>query len=478
MKYEIDRCALAISVRELCYLATRHGDLGSRSGSMIEKARIGREVHTELQRSRGVMYKPEVSLTNTTFYGGIHYEVSGRADGVTEIDGDLLVEEIKTVSGYELAMPPDATHTAQLRCYAYFLCCERELSKINTRLTYVDSEAKKERSFDKTYTADELRLAYTDLLSRIEPWACLEKMHAEELVPSFKSAVFPYTELRDGQRELISEAFSAMKRGKRLFAVAPTGTGKTISSIYPAVKAMGSRIADKVFYLTAKSSTSREAYRAVGKLFEAGARLKTVVIGAKEQVCLCEKAKNSPSRVGSFCNGDDCEYAKGYYDRVDGAIFELLSRQNGYNLQIIKEVAIKHRVCPYELSLDISKVCDVIICDYNYLFSPSVYMRRYFAEGAERGNYIFLIDEAHNLPSRARDMYSAEISKKEAERAFSLIDKEKDEALYKCFERYLLTVHGLRRLCRDNLVKEADGSESGFYMSRNPKGTLPLMVAR
>ena len=476
MKYEIDRCALAISVRELCYLACRHGDLGSRSGSMAEKAKLGREVHTELQKARGVMYKPEVTLANTTLYGGIYYEVSGRADGVTEENGETLVEEIKSVSGYEFAMPPDKMHQAQLRCYAHFLCIERELSKIKTRLTYFDTESKKERNFDKTYTADELRLAYTELLARIEPFANVERLHAEDAIPSFKNAVFPYTELRDGQRDLISEAFSAMKRGKRLFAQAPTGTGKTISSLYPAVKAMGSEIADKVFYLTAKSSTSREAYRAVGKLFEAGAKLKTVVIGAKEQVCLCEKAKNSGSRVGNFCNGDDCEYAKGYYDRIDGAIFELLSRQNGYNLGIINEVAKKHRVCPYELSLDISKLCDVIICDYNYLFSPSVYMRRYFSEGAEKGKYIFLIDEAHNLPSRARDMYSAEISKKAAENVFVLIDKEKDEALYKSFEKYLLTIHGLRRLCRDNLVKEADGSESGFYMSRNSLEKLGIAV--
>ena len=467
VKYDIDRCAIVLSVRELCYLATRHGDLGSRSGSMIEKAKIGREVHSSLQKARGVKYKPEVSLTNTTRYGDIYYEVSGRADGVIEENGEVLVEEIKTVSGYEFALPPDRAHVAQLWCYAYFLCAEKELSKINTRLTYFDPENKKERNIDKTYTADELKMYYIELLSRLEPWANIEKIHAEEVLPSLKSAIFPYTNLRDGQRDLINEAFSAMKRGKRLFAQAPTGTGKTISSLYPAVKAMGSGIADKVFYLTAKSSTSREAYRAVGKLFEAGARLKTVVIGAKEQVCLCERAKNSGTRVGSFCNGDDCEFAKGYYDRVSGAIFELLSRQNGYNLQIIKEVAIKHRVCPYELSLDLSELCDVVICDYNYLFSPAVYMRRYFAEGAEKGKYIFLIDEAHNLPTRARDMYSAEISKKEVENTIVLLDKKEDEQLYNAFEKYLLTIHSLRRLCRDNLVKEADGSESGFYMSRN-----------
>lgn len=468
VKYEIDRCALAVSVRELCYLACRHGDLGSRSGSMTEQAKIGREVHTMLQNERGALYNAEVALRNTTLLGGIHYEVSGRADGVVNSNGEILVEEIKTASGYEFSMPPDKLHTSQLICYAHFLCCERELDRIKTRLTYYNPENHKERHIDRAYSADELRIAYTDLLLKIEKWAMLEKIHAEEVIPTLKDAVFPYGKLRDGQRDLINESYSAMKRGKRLFAQAPTGTGKTISALYPAVKAVGSGIGDKIFYLTAKSSTSREAYRAVGKLFEAGARLKTVVIGAKEQVCLCEKAKCSGIRIGSFCNGDDCEFARGYYDRVDGAIFELLSRQNGYNLQIIKEVAVKHRVCPYELSLDLSKLCDVVICDYNYLFSPSVYMRRYFAEGAEKGKYIFLIDEAHNLPDRARDMYSTEMSKNAVERAFRLIDKERDTELYQGFERYILTLYGLRRLCKDNLVKEADGTESGFYMSRNP----------
>ncbi len=468
MKYEINRCALAISVRELCYLACRHGDLGSRSGAMAEQAKIGREAHTMLQKERGATYTAEVPLENTTLLGGIHYEVSGRADGVVNANGEILVEEIKTVSGYEFSMPPDKTHTAQLMCYAHFLCCDKGLDRIKTRLTYYNLENRKERHIDKTYSADELRIAYTDLLLKVEKWASVEKIHAETVMPTLKDAVFPYSGLREGQRDLINEAYSAMKCGKRLFAQAPTGTGKTISALYPAVKAIGARICDKIFYLTAKSSTSREAYRAVGKLFEAGAKLKTVVVGAKDQVCLCEKARDSGERVSSFCNAEDCEYAKGYYDRIDGAIFELLSRQNGYNLQIIKEVAIKHRVCPYELSLDISKLCDVIICDYNYLFSPSVYMRRYFSEGAEKGKYIFLIDEAHNLPSRARDMYSAEISKVAVEKAFSLIDREKDRELYSILERYLFTLHGLRKLCKDNLVKEADGSESGFYMSRNP----------
>lgn len=467
LRYDVEKCAVEFSVRELCRLTMRTGSLEGR-GYASEDGRLrGIYVHTMLQKKRGPEYLREVSLYNTTRYGELYYEASGRADGIIEENGLLTVEEIKTASGYEFALPPNKAHLAQIKCYAYFICVERALDKINTRLTYYNPDTEKERNIDRIYSVDELRIAYYELLSRMEKWAIIEKVKAEQVIPSLKNAVFPYTELRKGQRDLINEAYSAIKRGKRLFAQAPTGTGKTISSLYPGVKAIGAGICDKIFYLTAKSSTGREAFRAVGKLFDAGAALRAVMIGAKDQVCICEKAKYSGQRVGLFCNSEDCEFARGYYDRVDGAIFELLSRQNGYSLQIINEVARKHRVCPYELSLDISELCDVIICDYNYLFSPSVYMKRYFSADADKGKYIFLVDEAHNLPSRARDMYSTELSEKDIEKALSVIDRVKDKRLFESFERYIAELRGLRRLCKDNLVKESDGSESGFYMSRN-----------
>ena len=470
MKYHIDRCALALSVRELCHLALKNGSINSRRPSPFSsdhRERSRGEVHSELQKKRKGAAQTETSLLNTTLYGDIYYEVSGRADVVYDDGEALTVEEIQTVTRYEFSLPPNPVPLAQLRCYAYFLCVERGLFTINTRLTYYEVESEKERNIDKIYTVDELRVFYQGLLKGAERWAMLEKLRAEEILPSLKNAVFPYAKLREGQRDFICEAYAAIKSGKRLFAQAPTGTGKTISSLYPAVRAIGSGLCEKIFYLTAKSSTSREAYNAVGKLFEAGARLKTVMIGAKEQVCICEKAKASGERVSNFCNPEDCPYANGYYDRVDNAIFELLSRQNGYNLRIINEVARAHSVCPYELSLDLSELCDVIICDYNYLFSPSVYFRRYFDLSGENGDYVFLIDEAHNLADRAREMYSATLSKNEVDAMLGVIDPEADSKLFEVFEKYSMSIRSLRRLCRDNLVKESDGSESGFYMSRN-----------
>ncbi len=471
MIYKADRCAVSMRVRELCACALKSGSIDSSRPSPYSKKyreKSREKIVTELQKSRGGSYIKSRALQNTSKYGDIYYELEGVLDGVV-LDGDsAFVENIKPVSGYEMTLPPSSLHLAELRCGAYFLCAEKNLSQITARLTYYNPDSEKERNIDKIYTADELRLFYQGLLQKAERWAVLAKRHSEEVLPSMKNAAFPYRSLRDGQRDFINEAYFAIKNGRRLFAQAPTGTGKTISSLYPAVRAVGSELCDKVFYLTAKSSTSREAYNACGKLFEGGAQLRVVSIGAKEQVCLCDKAKMSGGRVSNFCNPDDCPYARGYYDRVDNAIYELISRQNGYNLKILNEVARRHCVCPYELSLDLSEMCDVVICDYNYLFSPSVYMRRYFSEGAEAGKFVFLIDEAHNLADRARQMYSATLSKKDAEMVLGLLDRERDDKLFSALEGFCMTMQGLRRLCRDTLTKEADGTESGFYMSRNP----------
>ncbi len=424
--------------------------------------RAGQEIHKRIQSSAGNGYTPEVSLSNTSLYDGIYYTVSGRADGVI-FDGEVFsVDEIKSVKPYDFFAPPREEFLAQMKCYAYFLACREELSTVSGRITYVNTESGKERRFNYTFDTDELRLWYRGLIMKISRTAAFLKHRTEEILPSAANAVFPYSELREGQEIMIRECYSAIKRGERLFATAPTGTGKTISSLYPSVRALGGGMADKIFYLTAKSSTRREAYRAAGKLFEVGAKLRTVVITAKEQVCMCGAA--IAGRRENLCNPVDCEFAAGYYDRAENAIFELLSRQNGFTRQIIREVALKYRVCPYELSLDLSEYCDIIICDYNYVFDPVVYFRRYFGEGGERGRYIFLLDEAHNLADRARDMYSAELRRSLFEALYSHIDPA-DREIDTLFEKLILTLRGMRRLCRDNLVRGEDGEERGFYMS-------------
>ncbi len=463
VKYQSNTCSVVLSVGELCERAYSSGDLGSRYRTKPEARQLGADIHREIQSEGGIFYTPEVSLSNTCIYDGIYYTVSGRADGIIKRDGKFTVDEIKSVRAFEFFAPPREIFVAQMKCYAYFLACREEIDTVCGRITYVNSDNKKIKYFNYEYSIDELREWYMSAIAKISRTAAYLKHREEEALPTAERAAFPYGELREGQEIMIRECYRAIKHGERLFVEAPTGTGKTISSLYPAVRALGAGMADKIFYLTAKSSVRREAYRAAGKLFSAGVKLRCVVITAKEQICMC--GARITGKRDNLCNPVDCDFARGYYDRAEAAVFELLSRYNGFTRRIICEVAQKYRVCPYELTLDLSEYCDIIICDYNYVFDPTVYLRRYFSEHGERGKYIFLLDEAHNLADRARDMYSAELRRSAFESIYAHIDPSERE-LNECFEKIIMNMRtSLKRLCRDNIVRTAEGEELGFYIS-------------
>lgn len=471
MRYNLDTCAVELSVRALCEMATKRGDLGGARHANAKAMADGGAIHRKLQAEAKGFYCPEVSLSNTMLYGGIYFTVSGRADGTIRHGDSLEVDEIKCVRGHEFAMPPRESFLAQMKCYAYFLAVRDDLSEVHARLTYYDVDTKKTKYFHYRFQTDELRLFYVSLLQKIERWAKLLVQRMTDTLPKASQAFFPYSELREGQEIMIREVFSSIRRGKRLFVEAPTGTGKTVSALYPAVRALGEEYVQKIFYLTAKASTGREAYRAAGKLFETGVSLRTVMITAKEQMCLFP-IKDISGMLGkhNVCNPKDCEFARGYYDRVEDALWELLQSGSGYPRQKILEVAQKYHVCPYELSLDLSEFCDVVICDYNYAFDPSVYFRRYFASDAPPSKYVFLIDEAHNLADRARDMYSATLCVSELEALRELLGE--DDPLSTSVESMVMTLRRLRNLCAEDIVKDADGQERGFYMSRSPLTNL------
>ena len=472
MKYNVSTCAVELSVRELCQGALKSGDLGGNHFGTVEAMTDGGAIHRKLQAEAGGFYNPEVTLHHTSSYGGIDFTVSGRADGVIRHKDGLEVDEIKCVRGYEFFLEPSEIYLAQMKCYAYFLAVRDELAEIRGRLTYYNIDTKKTRYFRYRFSVDELRLFYVGLLARIEGFARLLIQRETEVLPKAATALFPYPELREGQEIMIREVYSTLRRGKRLFVEAPTGTGKTVSSLYPAVRALGEGHIDKIFYLTAKASTGREAYRAAGKLFECGVNTRTVMITAKEQMCACSaKMLDALSGKRNRCNPVDCELARGYYDRVNDALWELLQSGNGYPRQRIRQVAAKYRICPYELSLDLSEFCDIVICDYNYAFDPSVYFRRYFSADAAGGKYAFLVDETHNLADRARDMYSATLRVSELERLRAELG-ESEEKLALATDAVIMTVRRLRRLCREDMVKDADGNEKGFYMSRKPLTNL------
>ena len=468
MRYDNESCTVELSVRELCELALLSGDLGGYAGGDLSAAMAeGRDIHKKLQAEAGGYYNSEVTLSNTVNRNGIYYTVSGRADGVIrQADGFVCVDEIKCVKGYEFYSLPREVFLAQMKCYAYFLCARDGLESIRGRLTYYNVDNKKTKYFNYRLRAEELKQYYLELIDKIAWRAELLIYRETEALVTAASARFPYPELREGQEIMIHESYSAIKRGKRVFIEAPTGTGKTVSSLYPAVRALGERRIDKIFYLTAKASTRREAYFAAGKLFESGVKLKTVVITAKEQVCPMRAAMTVGDN-SRMCEPENCPYAKGYYDRSVNALRELTAEKNGYPRTLISQVAAKYSVCPYELSLDLSELCDIIICDYNYAFDPCVYFRRYFSDIGRREKYAFLIDEAHNLADRARDMYSATVRRSEIYKLCQIVGAVSEE-LKIAVDSLLMATERLKQLCREDIIKDADGNDQGFYMSHTP----------
>ena len=468
MRYDGKLNMILISARELAELSGRASSLGGGAGES-PSSEEGRALHKLLAQTRGNGFRAEVPISADIVSGGIAYRISGRADGVT--DGEPpKVTEFKTVthSGFEKAF--SRLGRAQLMIYAACLAISGGHSRVTTELVVATPDGEKVKSSERVYTSDELELALHAFISRIAPRAAAETEAMRSVHPELSGLKFPHSELREGQRELISSVASAVSGGKRLFAQAPTGIGKTISVLYGAARAMGKTDLRRVFYLTAKASTRREAYAAAGRLASVGAGLRTMVLTAKEQIC--------PRKTGGdfICDPEHCPLAKGYYDRAAQAIEMLTKSYKGYPAGAISQAAAAFSVCPHELSLDLSEYCDVIICDYNYAFDPAVKLRRYFGDGAYcGGKNVFLIDEAHNLPERARDIFSATLRR--ADVAAFCGSVTNDSRLVSALAALDEAMCRAGELCEENM-QERDGVRCGYYFNINPLPELDDAVAR
>ena len=454
MRFDSESKRVVLSVAELCVLALHRGDCASFSQKRQEDLEVAR---LYLSSADGG-YETDFGVEKCFFSKDAAVRLEGEIDAVRR-NGDELEIGFGWAAAGRVNRAPREEYTAYIKCCAYMACETMGVERLAVSLFCLkDGKLILQKTM---HEREELERFVLALLSRISVRITHFLKRETEVRPSARDVVFPYEEIRDGQDELIRRGFSVIKQGKRMFAQAPTGIGKTVSTLYPAVCSFGRGMCDKIFYLTAKSSTAREAYHAAARLYEAGAHLRTVMLNAKEQMCCA-----GTGCAGKHCNPAECAFLRGYYDRVDGAIAELLERQNGYYADVITEVAVKHGICPYELSLDLSELCDIIICDYNYLFDPIVYLRRYFEHPGAFGQYVFLIDEAHNLADRARDMYSVVFSNRHVETFAEQIGGEEAE-LISAIAPMGGEFSELRSLCRDTLHTDGAGNEIGYYISRN-----------
>ena len=414
---------IRLAVRQLVEFLLQTGDIDSRFAG-FDRANEGARIHRKLQKQAGEGYRAEVFLSGSRALDGIRCTVEGRADGIfTDGEGRAVIDEIKstTVPAEEITGEMNPCHWAQGMVYAALYTAQEDLAEAAVRLTYYQVDDDKTFYFTRQFSRAELEEFLLGLLRQYLPWARRQLDWNAARTACLRAMRFPYPSYRPGQRALAGEVYRACKTGReagkggfRLFCQAPTGTGKTMSALFPAMKAMGEGNGEKIFYFTARTTARAAAEDAVSLLRQAnpGLVFRAVTLTAKEKVCLCKNEAGRP-----VCMPEACPFAKGYYDRRKDALAFLLDGGGQLDRPAIEAAARQFTVCPFELGLDLSDWSDLVIGDYNYLFDPTVHLRRFFELA---GDWVFLIDEAHNLPDRAREMYSAAFAKSsltEAKRA-------------------------------------------------------------
>lgn len=445
-----------ISVRQLVEFIFRSGDIDNRRVSAAENAmQAGSKIHRMIQRSMGENYSAEVLLRYKYKTDNYCINIEGRADGIIQEElkklpkslleklnniellenkqeiteeiteenelslyeksfhqdmVDLVtIDEIKCISKkLDRLNEPILVHLAQAKVYAYIYLIQNNLDYIRVRMTYCNLESLEDFSmqdvkyFYEDYTRKEIVDWFNELMASYKKWADFEYEWMGIRQASIKNLEFPF-EYRDGQRELVVNVYNTILKSRKLYIEAPTGVGKTISTLFPAVKAIGEGQLEKIFYLTAKTITRTVAEDTINLLRNNGLSLKSLSITAKDKICPLDERE---------CNPLSCPYAKGHYDRINDAIYFAITNYDSLERNSILEIANNYMVCPFEMSLDISLFSDAVICDYNYVFDPHANLKRFFTDGM-MGEYAFLIDEAHNLVDRGREMFSASLYKED-----------------------------------------------------------------
>lgn len=440
---------IRISVRNLVEFIFRSGDIDNCIGKGAQKEAMqeGSRMHRKIQGRMGMEYRAEVPLKLEVPQEQYVLALEGRADGIiTNADG-VTVDEIKCmytdVTRFE---EPIFVHKAQAMCYAYIYALQNGLDQISVQLTYCDLDTEEICRFEEAFSFFWLERWFQDMMEAYRKWTDFQFAWRKIRQTSIQTLEFPFP-YREGQYKLVGDVYRTIHRKKILFIQAPTGTGKTISTLFPAIRAVGENLGDKIFYLTAKTITRTVAKDTCDLLKAKGYRGKVIVLTAKEKMCPCEEMD---------CNPSNCLRAKGHYDRVNDAVYDLITTEEDFTRERMLAQAEKYQVCPFEMSLDASLYADIIICDYNYVFDPNVYLKRFFSE-EEKGDYIFLVDEAHNLVERGREMYSAVLVKEEILTVKKLVrgkDRKLEAALEKCNRQML----EWKRECETYTIYESIGA--------------------
>lgn len=443
----MEKPIVRISVRNLVEFILRNGDLVSGSGTSDKEAMLkGSRLHRKIQKQMGSHYQPEVSLKKDTEYADLILRVEGRADGIFLQDEQFCIDEIKGVyKKLELMEEPVLVHRAQALCYAWIYLDAHDLEKIDIQMTYAHLDTEVIKRFRETLTRAELKQWYEELTDSYHKWLAYQIEWRKKRNESMENLEFPF-EYRKGQRKMVSGIYHAISKKEQIFIQAPTGVGKTMSAVFPAVRAIGQGMAETVFYLTARTITRTVAQDAFEILRDRGLLFKVVTITAKEKLCFCDKPE---------CDPEKCPYAKGHYDRINDAVYELWTTEQSFDRETLLRHAQKWQVCPFEMSLDLAIWMDGVICDYNYVFDPNVCLKRFFGENVS-GNYLFLIDEAHNLVDRGREMYSASICLNDVIETRKFV-KPYSQTLWKKLGKVKKQLEELRQNCGEWKVQENAG---------------------
>lgn len=391
---------IKITAKDIVKFIHSGGDLTSEFQSN-KRALEGIEAHSYLQNKYKEEDKKEVSVEALFEYEDYSFYITGRMDGLLKENNKLIVEEIKSTKTdldlLEIDTRPE--HLMQGKMYAYMYIKSNNLKSINVRLTYISIDGYKTKSFNKRYNTSQLEKFFTNTIKEYTKWLVIFDLHQQEKLKSIEGLNFPFEEYREGQYTFMGAVYQTLIKKDILYSIAPTGIGKTIGSLYSALKTIKNE-REKIFYLTAKNAGKKIVVDTVNLLKENGLICKTTVINSKEVMCLMDKVD---------CDPEICPYSKGFFNRLREAVNDIFVHNDVYDIKLIKDYGSYHSICPHEFSLELSNYSDLVICDYNYAFDPRVHLIRYFED-----DYYYpklLIDEAHNMVDRSRNMYSSSLSK-------------------------------------------------------------------